>query len=429
MKRNYQHAPSSARRKTAPHAEIEGWTPQVQEGCFTLRLPLPALETLGKAQHLLQRSAQAFGLLLAQAIMEDEVQRLLASEGAQRWGHEEGSIVFGGQKVPVRRPRVRCGQQEVPLESYGLLRRDEQLQDSVQGQVLRGVSTRDYQAGLAGGPDGHGTQRSSVSRRFVRASNKQLTQLCERSLRQRRLVVLVIDGKSYRQQTVVVALGIDEKGRKHVLGLWDGATENATVCQGLLDDLLRRGLDAQTLRLCLIDGSKALRLAIKRTFGAAMPVQRCQVHKQRNVRDHLPPKWQGPAARRIRAAYGMTSHSEALSALRQTVKWLRNLHEGAARSLEEGLEETLTLHRLRVPPLLRESLSSTNVIESCFSRVEHLTRNVKRWRPGAMVRRWVATMLLEAERTFRRIRGHQAMPLLLIALASDKKGKRQSATG
>ncbi len=373
---------------------------------------------------MLQRSAQAFGLLLAQAVMEEEVQRLLANGGVYRWGYEQGSIVYGGQKVPVRRPRVRRGQREVPLESYGLLRRDQQLQESVQGQMLRGVSTRDYQAGFPG----HGMERSSVSRRFALASSRQLAELCERSLRHLRLAVLVIDGKSYRQQTVVVALGIDEKGRKHVLGLWDGATENATVCQALLDDLLRRGLDRQALGLCVIDGSKALRVAIKRTFGESMPVQRCQVHKKRNVTEHLPPQWQGPAGRRIRAAYGMNRYTEAVVALRSTVTWLRRLSEGAARSLEEGLEETVTLHRLGVPPLLRATLSSTNVIESCFSRVEHLTRNVKCWRAGQMVRRWVATMLLHAEKKFRRIRGHQALPVLLVALASHKKGTRKAAT-
>jgi putative transposase len=401
---------------------------EVRDGHFTLRLPLPALDILARARDLLQRSAQAFGLLLAQAIMEEEVQRLLANERIHRWGYEEGSIVYGGQKMPVRRPRLRRGRREVPLQSYRLLGRDEQLQESVHGQVLRGVSTRDYQAGAAGLPAGHGAERSSISRRFVRVSSKELAKLCERSLRHLRLAVLVIDGKSYRQQTIVVALGIDEKGRKHVLGLWDGGTENAAVCQGLLDDLLRRGLDPRTLDLCLIDGAKALRVAIKRTFGEAMPVQRCQVHKKRNVLDHLPPKWQGAAGRRISAAYGMNSYAEARGALRQIVKWLRTLSEGAARSLEEGLEETITLHRLGVPPLLRDSLSSTNVIESCFSRVEHLTRNVKRWRPGQMVRRWVAATLLHAEKKFHRIHGHQAMPLLLVALASHKKGTSKAVT-
>lgn len=428
MKRNYSHCHTTSRRKKWVTGETEGWRHQVQDGYFALRLPLPALDALGRAHDLLQRSAQAFGLLVAQGIMEDEVQRLIAQGGMQRWGYEEGSIVYGGQKVPVRRPRLRRGKREVPLESYGLLRREQALQGRVQAQMLRGVSTRDYETGVASFLSGHGTERSSVSRRFVRASSKQLAQLCERSLRHLHLAALIIDGKNYQQQTVVVAIGIDEKGRKHVLGLWDGATENAIVCQALLDDLIRRGLDPRSLGLCVIDGSKALRVAIRRTFGEGMPVQRCQVHKTRNVAEHLPPKWQGSAVRRLSAAYGMSSYHEALSALGQMVKWLRTLSEGAARSLEEGLEETITLHRLGVPPLLRDSLSSTNVIESCFSRVEHLTRNVKRWRPGQMVRRWVATMLLYAERKFRRIRGHQSMPLLLVALASHKKGKTKAAT-
>lgn len=424
MKKVYSCSAPSSRRKKQTDDSSEGWTQEIQDGYFLLRLPLSVLRGLATARKLLQRLTHDVGVLLVQGMMEDEAS-LKVDDGAARWGYEQGFVALGGQKVPVRRPRLRRNGQELPLDCYSLLQDEQQLREHVHGQVLRGVSTRDYDPGCAAG---QGMGRSSVSRRFALVSRRELAKLCERSLRQLRVAVLVIDGKKYKQETVVVALGIDEKGRKHVLGLWDGATENATVCQGLLDDLHRRGLDPQRLGLALIDGSGALRLALKRTLGTHLAVQRCQVHKRRNVLDHLPPKWQGTAGQRLSAAYGMTRYSEALAALQQTVKWLRHLNEGAARSLEEGMEETLTLHRLGVPPLLRESLSSTNLIESCFSRLEHLGRNVKRWRPGEMVRRWVGTMLLHAEKKFRRIRGYQAMALLLSALANHNKGKGKAAS-
>ena len=424
MKKAYSRSAQTSRRKNQTNDPWERWTQEVRDGYFLLRLPLAVLRGLATARNLFQRLTHEVGILVVQGMMEDEANRKV-DQGAKRWGYEQGFFILGGQKVPLRRPRLRREGQELPLDCYGLLQEEKELQAQVHGQLVRGVSTRDYDPGCT---KGWGMGRSSVSRRFALVSNRQLAQLCERSLGQLRVAVLVINGKRYRQETVVVALGIDETGRKHVLGLWEGATENAAVCQGLLDDLLRRGLDPHRLGLSVIDGSAALRVAIKQTFGATVAVQRCQVHKKRNVLDHLPPKWQGAAGRRLSAAYGMTSYAEALAALQPTVKWLRTLNESAARSLEEGMEETLTLHRLGVPPVLRESLSSTNLIESCFSRLEHLTRNVKRWRSGPMVRRWVATMLLYAEKKFRRIRGYQAMIVLLSALANHRKGKSKAAS-
>jgi transposase-like protein len=364
--------------------------------------------------------AQEVGLLIAQAVLEEEVQRKIASNPGSlyRWGFEPGSVVLGGQKLPIRRPRLRQQGREVPLESYDYLRDSGRLQQAVHGQVVRGLSTRNYANALEETGRSWGLRRSSVSRQFKVISAQQLAELCARPLGDLRLVALLIDGKVYKEQTVVVALGIDETGHKHVLGLWDGATENAAVCQALLDDLLRRGLDPQRRYLAVLDGSKALAKAVKQTLGTQTPIQRCQFHKKRNVSDHLPGKWQGTARQRLSAAYGMKHYAEALSALKKTVAWLATLSEGAGRSLEEGLEETLTVHRLSLPDILRRSLATTNVIESCFGHIEHLTRNVKRWRNGSMVLRWVGTMLLEAEKKFRRIRGYQALPALTSALQS-----------
>ena len=421
MKRNYTRLlPSSRGRRKDRPGECEKWVVENEQGFLTLRLPLPLSEVLTGACHAIEGIAQEVGLLIAQAVLEDEVQRKITSQPGSfsRWGFQPGSVVLGGQKVPIRRPRLRQQGREVPLESYDWLRGSGRLQQAVHGQVVRGVSTRNYAGALEDTGRSWGLGRSSVSRQFKVISGQQLAELCARPLGDLRLVALIIDGKVYKEQTVVVALGIDEKGHKHVLGLWDGATENAAVCQALLDDLLRRGLDPRRRYLCVLDGSKALAKAVKQTLGTPTLIQRCQGHKKRNVADHLPGKWQGLARQRLSAAYGMKHYAEGLSALKKTVTWLATLSEGAARSLEEGLEETLTVQRLTLPEILRKSLATTNVIESCFGHVEHLTRNVKRWRNGSMVLRWVGTMLLHAEKKFRRIRGYQALPALLSALES-----------
>ena len=422
MKRKYARLlPSSRGRGKDRPGEGESWVVENEQGFLTLRLPLPLSEVLTGACHAIEGMAQEVGLLIAQAVLEDEVQRKISSHPGSfsRWGFQPGSVVLGGQKVAIRRPRLRQqGRGEVLLESYDWLRGCGRLRQAVHGQVVRGVSTRNYAGALEDTGRSWGLGRSSVSRQFKVISGQQLAELCARPLGDLRLVALIIDGKVYKEQTVVVALGIDETGHKHVLGLWDGATENATVCQALLDDLLRRGLDPRRRYLCVLDGSKALAKAVKQTLGSQTPIQRCQCHKKRNVADHLAGKWQGMARQRLRAAYGMKHYAEGLSALKKTGSWLTTLSEGAARSLEEGLEETLTVQRLALPEILRKSLATTNVIESCFGHVEHLTRNVKRWRNGSMVLRWVGTMLLQAEKKFRRIRGYQALPTLLSALES-----------
>jgi transposase-like protein len=380
------------------------------------------LEILASTADALEQIAGQACLVVAKALLDDEVERRAGPRyarrgpGPYRWGQQQGHLVFGGQKLPLRRPRLREDGKETELESYALLSAARRLQAPVLSLILAGLSTRNYERAVDGFVESYGIQRSSVSRHFVAASAKQLAELCERPLGELKLVAIVLDGKEYTQGTVIVGLGIDEEGHKHVLGLWDGATENAVVVQALLGDLERRGLDMQRRYLFVLDGSKALAKAVRAKFGAGALIQRCQLHKRRNVKAHLPEKWQGQAEQRLKAAYGMRQYEEARQELGKTVEWLRTIHEGAARSLEEGLEETLTLHKLGVPELLRKTLSSTNVIESCFSHVQHQARNVKRWRNAEMVRRWTGAALLAAEKKFRRIRGHKSLPLLLQAL-------------
>jgi transposase-like protein len=265
--------------------------------------------------------------------------------------------------------------------------------------------------------EGYGISKSAVSRAWVTATRDGLKELCERKIAALgRMVVLMIDGIEYSGECLVVGLGVDEKGKKHVLGVVQGASENAAVVQGLLDDLIQRGLDAQAKRLYVLDGSKALRSAVKKTFGDSSPVQRCQIHKRRNVKEYLPPEYQRAADGRLKAAYSMTRYADAKKMLLATVTWLEELNPSAAASLREGLEETLTLHRLNAPEELRCSLRSTNLIESALSVVRTTTERVKRWRQGDMRLRWCAAGLLAAEKRFRRVRGYKSMSVLIASI-------------
>jgi putative transposase len=274
------------------------------------------------------------------------------------------------------------------------------------------LSTRNYRRAVESVVEGYGIEKSSVSRRFVAASSNQLRLLCERRLEDLNLVVLMIDGIHFGGQVLVVALGIAEGGEKHVLGVWQGATENTTVVKGLLEDLIDRGLDLGRRYLVVIDGSKALRAGVERVFGDGVEVQRCQIHKRRNVKEYLPENCQKDYDRRMRNAYAMNNYAEAKEALQKIFRQLERINPSAARSLEEGLEETLTVHRLGIGGVLRRKLATTNPVESCLSTVQRVARNVKRWREGNQPLRWTATGLLEAEKHFRRIKGYQEMLLL-----------------
>lgn len=301
------------------------------------------------------------------------------------------------------------------------------MQRAVAEKLVCGLSTRKYRRAVGAVLDGYGIARSRVSRHFVRATAQQLEQLCARRLENLNLVALLIDGIEFAGQVLVVALGVDENGQKHVLGLWQGATENATVCRALLEDLVERGLNLRRRYLVVIDGSQALRAAVERVFGERAEVQRCQLHKRRNVKEHLPEHCRAPYDRQIRAAYAMTGYGEAKTALERIWRQLCDVNPSAARSLEEGMEETLTLHRLGVSPLLRRSLSTTHVIESCLSTVRHVARHVKRWQGGDHIARWSAAGLLEAEKKFRRVKGYRELKELNRILNPELHSQAQVA--
>jgi putative transposase len=281
---------------------------------------------------------------------------------------------------------------------------------------MLGLSTRKYGQAVREFSEAYGVEKSAVSEHFIEASRAKLQDLMERRLDKLRLCALLIDATPFAGQQMVAALGIGQDGRKTILGIRQGATENATVVGELLGDLLHRGLDFTQPRLYVLDGGKALHAAVKKYAGESAPIQRCQVHKRRNVLDHLTDEQRSVVAKKLNAAYALEDYVAAKQALNGLHRELMHLNPSAARSLAEGLEETLTVHRLNVPPQLRLTLASTNVIESAFSIVERVCLNVKRWHAGDQRERWVGSGLLVAQKQFRRVKGHKQIPLLLKEL-------------
>jgi transposase-like protein len=323
--------------------------------------------------------------------------------------------------------------QEVRLGSYEMFHRGEPLTETVWEKLMLGLSTRKYGQAVRQFTEAYGLEKSAVSERFIEASRAKLQEMMERRLDKTRLCALLIDATPFEGQQMVAALGIAQDGKKLILGIRQGATENATVVGELLGDLINRGLDFTEPRLYVLDGGKALTAAVKKYAGDAAAIQRCQVHKRRNVLDHLTDEQKPAVAKKLNTAYAMEDYAAAKQALDSLHRELMDLNPSAARSLGEGMEETLTVHRLQVPLQLRKTLASTNVIESAFSIVEQVCRNVKRWHGGDQRERWVGSGLLVAEKQFRRIIGHQQISSLLRAFeamlpATSGVAKRRRAS-
>ncbi len=339
---------------------------------------------------------------------------------AYRYGYDEGQLVLGGRKLRVRKPRVRqVDGGEIPLPSWQQFASEDPLRHRVLEQVVVGVSARDYHRTLEEVPEELGAtapSRSSVSRRFVAATQKRVEEFLERPLGDLDLPVVMLDGRGMGDHLLVIALGIDRNGQKHVLGVVEGSTESASVCRRLLEDLIGRGLPVERARLFVIDGGKGLRKAIKQVFGSWALVQRCQVHKLRNVLEHLPQCKRTWVRAAIRRAWAEGSASKAQCSLRDLAAQLEVDHPGAAASLLEGLGETVTVLRLGATGWLLKTLSTTNPIENVQGTLAKVSRNVKRWRDGTMALRWGVTGLLVAEAKFRRIKGHRHLPQFLAAL-------------
>ena len=386
-------------------------------------------ELTGAMREGLLALAVGAGLQVMQVLMDESVTALAGPKGAHdpdraavRHGREDGVVVLGGRQVRVRRPRVRTVDKtaEVAVPAYELFTSTELLGELALERMMAKLSTRRYGAGLE--PVGStveasasGTSRSAVSRRFVAMTERALDELMSADLSELDLVALMIDGVHFAEHLCVVALGISIDGTKVPLGVVEGSTENATVVKALLTDLAERGLDVSRPILVVIDGAKALASAVREIFDRPV-VQRCQLHKVRNVERHLPKTLAATVTKKMRAAYRDPDPLHAEATLEALARSLDKAHPGAAGSLREGLAETLTVNRLGVPPTLARTLRSTNAIESMIEICRDHSANVKRWRDGQMALRWCAAGMNEAAKQFRRVNGHLHLAGLRVAL-------------
>jgi transposase-like protein len=427
MKKPYQIAAGRAVQRVRQWAEEKN--PAVQ-------LVLPMVEILTLAKQGAGELIRQTGLQLILLAMTQEMESLTGARyerspgrQARRWSREDGFVVVDGQKVPLERQRLRGRDGgEVRLGTYELFQQTRHLDDQVWWKMLRGLTTRNYPLVTRSFTEAYGIEKSAISERFIQASREKLKALMERPLSELKLCAMVIDGTPFKGRQMIAAIGVGIDGEKTVLGLREGATENATVVRELLEDLAGRGLDFMTPKLYVLDGAKALSAAVKRHAGQDALIQRCQVHKRRNVLDQLPDQYQPGIERKLTAAYAMTGEADARRALDQIHRELERINPSAARSLDEGMEETLTVHKLQMPEMLRKSLASTNIIESAFSVAEELCRRVKRWREGDHRERWAGSALLLAESKFRRVKGYKEIPKLLSTLADHgRKGLASKA--
>jgi putative transposase len=386
------------------------------------------------AAHMTQgllAASTAVGLEVMGELLDVEVVELAGPKGkhdpqrvAMRHGSEQGTVTLGGRRLAVRRPRVRttgADAREVQLESYAAFTSTDLLAEGIVARMLAGLSTRRYPAGLE--PVGQqvdaqacGTSKSAVSRRFVAATAERLAELLARRLDQQRWLVVFLDGFGMGEHLLVGALGVTDDGSKVPLGVAEGTTENKAVCTRLVADLAERGLDASRGVLFVIDGGKALERAIRSVFGAKALIQRCRRHKERNVTDHLPEAERPLVQRRLRATWALGDADQARAELEQLARSLDRQRPGAAASLREGLELTLTVTRLGVGGKLLQTVESTNPIESMIEIVRDHAGRVKRWSSGEMALRWAAAGMLAAQGQFRRVKGYQELPQLALAL-------------
>jgi transposase-like protein len=399
---------------------------------------LPMVELIEQSKLAVDELIDVLGRAQIEAVLRLSAQGIAGPPhpgkkgGAIGWhGGEEGTVCLKERKLRVRRPRLRKkgeGEEgEVPIPAYETMHQDGKLGSRMLEILLRGVSTRQYRAVLPEMAETVGVSRSSVSREAIEASEEELQRLCERRLDAVNLLVIYLDGIIFGDHHVLVAMGVDEEGKKHVLGLAEGASENQAVAKGLLEDMVRRGVKLDRKYLFVIDGSKALRTAIDAVFGAKHPVQRCRHHKLENVMGYLPEELKGQVKAVLRAAFRLPA-KEGMVRIEKQAEWLEREYPSAAASLREGLAEMFTVNRLGLSPSLSRCLVSTNVIESPHSGVRLRTRKICRWRNGKMVLRWAAAALLMTEQNFRRIMGYRDLWMLKVALDENQTAlKKQVA--
>jgi len=382
------------------------------------------------------------GLKAVEDALQREVQSLAGVRyarddeptGIARWGSQKGSVFLADQKLRIDVPRVRdvgtTPHREMPLSTYQQLQTPRSADVGLFRRVLGGISCREYEAAAEAVPEAFGLAKSSVSRRFIRSSAKSLKQLQERRHDDREWLVLLLDGKTFASDQLVIALGVTTTGEKRILGVVQTATENRRVCAAFLRELEERGFRAPkgSRLLVVLDGAKGLRAAVRDVLGDDTPVQRCQWHKRENVVSYLSKEEQPKWRRKLQAAYAHPAYADAKRALDRLVRELALVNKSAARSLEEGLEETLTLHKLGVFPEMGVSFKTTNLIESVMARVEEKTQRVDRWKTSDQKLRWCAATLFMVEKQFRRVRGFDKLHLLQHALMTNIKAVTDNTT-
>ena len=416
MKKQYQ----ISKRRAA--ARFEEWA---KSNPIPIQLTFPTAGIAELAQNSLGDLLRSVGRIFIESVMESEVRELAGERfqrydrrGVYRWGSESGFCIIDGQRVPIDRPRVRSREknQEIPLGSYELFQRASLMDETVWNKIMLGLTMRSYKQVVQQFADAYGLEKSATSDHFVEASRLKLKQLMTRSLEDIPLIAILIDGTIFKGESIIVAIGIDRLGNKLVLGMQQGTTENTIVVQGLMDQMSARGVAFHQPRLYLLDGSRALRAAVIRFAGDAAFIQRCQVHKIRNVTGYLPEPERPAVKFRMRAAYLQREAVDAKNDLFKLHDELMEVNPSAAASLAEGLDETLTVIDLRISPRLSRTLSNTNIIESAFSLVTKICTQVKRWQGRDHRLRWVASSLLFAESRWNRLHGYASMPALVKAL-------------
>lgn len=368
------------------------------------------------------------GRMVAEAIMYIEREEIAGpdyqpfSPDIRKWASQGGSAYIGDQKIRIEHPRLRGHQGEIALKSYERLKEPDGFSEELLTKVLRGLSCHKYAETVVEAAEAFGVSASSVSRHIITATAGQLQEFKERSLSELIPFAIFVDTIHRGGEAFIIGLGIDTSGAKTVLGFWQGATENHELCEELLADVERRGLRLSRKIIWVTDGGKGIIKTLRERFGKKLIHQRCTIHKDRNIQKHLAKRYRKEAHRRFRTAMEQTHYEDARKMLLEMEKWLRGINESAADSLMEAIEEILTLHRLKVPALLRKTLHSTNPIESMFSTVRHCEGNIKRYRNSSMMQRWLASVLLHCEKGFNRVRGVASIPIVIDLIeAADKK--------
>ena len=400
---------------------------------------LPMVELIEQSRMACDQLIDVTGRAVLQAVLQLSAAQVAGGpqqQGKRRpdsvvfYGRQAGQVMLSDRKIQVERPRLRTkgrGGKEVEIPAYTAMQNPSPLGERMLDTLLCGVSTRNYKDVIPQMAETVGVSKSSVSRQAIEASEAELEALLSRRFDDLKLLIIYMDGVVFGDHTMIGAVGVDTEGRKHVLGIREGATENATVVMELLEDIVARGVDPKQKRLFIIDGSKALRAAINAVFGADQPVQRCRAHKIRNVLDHLPEEQKDQVKSLMRAAWKMEAKA-GMVRIRKLAEWLEREYPTAAASLLEGLEECFTINRLGLPPSLQRCLATTNIIESPHAGVRIRTRRVTNWQNGSMVRRWMASAFLRTEKNFRRIMGYRELWTLEAILSESQFATQKEVT-